>query len=575
MQNNAQRTTHNAQRTTFNFECFQRFVNFGLVLFFIVVFWGCTKDEDRIENIGFENKPTYTVKRITGKDIEKNVILNKKLREIVTLQKSNGNIQNRYQFNDELGFYIDTSEANYIELEDYHSYSFSIYRPGSSSKMENLLLSLKADGDYKAIIVSYNITDDELNSLNNSEMIDLNGKITLTSIDFENTGSLLQGRDIEFEGGLFFNSELGYCYNLEYETSPGTGWVIEVKEVVVTCPWDEPESIDAGPSTGGGGSGTGGSSGSGSSGGDGGTTGSGTGGSGPGGNNGGTSGGNTSDPGDNSDSETLCVRDSNGNCINDATAPLTPKMALNLITQYGIIETSHIGQWMLTTATFSELELIRDILDEDEFTNISPTDLIETIMTASGNLELYNIDAYPGMNQGYPFNWWNNDFFLEQNITFSLIEPYNRLTAMEKKLVKLFPVAALSILANKEPAENETEDRFGYSGRNDLSDAFRHAFFNAMNSNDVPDIVARLFSFAHETEVPTHLFLEVQMDLFNNNIGHTVGSNANIFVSDQELSNSVFSLMLEGSLLYLSPLDAVVFPNYGINASTQLTPSNQ
>lgn len=270
------------------------------------------------------------------------------------LGKSNVSAQNRYNYNEDLGFYIDTSEANYLELEDYHSYSFSIYRSSSSATMENLMLSLKADGDYKAIIVSYDITNEELNTLNNNEFIDLEGKITLTSIDFENTSSLLQGRDIEFEGGLFFNSELGYCYNLKYETSQGTGWII-VKEVEVTCPWDEPESIDAGPSTGGGGSGTGGSTGSGSSGGDGGTTSSGTGGSGPGGNNGGTSGGNTSDPSENSDPETICVRDSNGNCINDATAPLTPKARLILPSTLNLQPAGILENWILNIATDKQI----------------------------------------------------------------------------------------------------------------------------------------------------------------------------------------------------------------------------
>lgn len=250
----------------------------------------CTKDETIFEINEFKNEPTYTIKKLTSKDFEKNITLSQKLREISAIHKSNENNQNRYQFNDELGFYIDTSEANYIELENYHSYSFSIYRQFSTAKMENLILSLKADGDYKAIIVSYNITDDELNSTNNNEMIDLDGKITLKSIDFENTSDLLQGRDIEFEGGLFFNSEHGYCYNLEAETSQGTGWII-VKEVEVTCPWDESESIDpSGSSSGGGASGTGNNAGTGNNGGED------NGNSGPGGTGSTTTGGNTSDP---------------------------------------------------------------------------------------------------------------------------------------------------------------------------------------------------------------------------------------------------------------------------------------
>lgn len=65
------------------------------------------------------------------------------------------------------------------------------------------------------------------------------------------------------------------------------------------------------------------------------------------------------------------------------------------------------------------------------------------------------------------------------------------------------------------------------------------------------------------------------MDLHNNNFGHTIGDEASFFVSDQELSNSVYSELLAGSLFYLSPLGPVIPPNFGINSSTQLTPTNQ
>jgi hypothetical protein len=69
--------------------------------------------------------------------------------------------------------------------------------------------------------------------------------------------------------------------------------------------------------------------------------------------------------------------------------------------------------------------------------------------------------------------------------------------------------------------------------------------------------------------------LEVQMDLHNNNVGHTIGDDASIFVSDQDLSSSVYQSLLNGLLVYLSPLDAVLLPpNFGINSSTQIIPTN-
>jgi hypothetical protein len=37
--------------------------------------------------------------------------------------------------------------------------------------------------------------------------------------------------------------------------------------------------------------------------------------------------------------------------------------------------------------------------------------------------------------------------------------------------------------------------------------------------------VAKLFSDAHESNTPSHLSLEKQMDVFNNAVGQTVGHN--------------------------------------------------
>ena len=187
----------------------------------------------------------------------------------------------------------------------------------------------------------------------------------------------------------------------------------------------------------------------------------------------------------------------------------------------------------------------------------------------------YSSNDYPGMDDGLPFEWWNDDEFVENNFSFNLAgEGFGDLTTQEKWLVAAFPARALIIYNNKELAETETINRFGNNGRNDKSDAFRHAFFNAMNSNDAGDTVARLFSNAHESEVTSNLILEVQMDLHNNNVGHTIGDDASIFISDQDLSSSVYQSLLNGLLVYLSPLDAVLPPNFGINSSTQIIPTN-
>lgn len=194
-----------------------------------------------------------------------------------------------------------------------------------------------------------------------------------------------------------------------------------------------------------------------------------------------------------------------------------------------------------------------------------------------GLLLTYTEISYPGMELDYEFEWWLDDDFVEDNFNFGFDVGggLDNLTAEEKVLVAFFPAQALIIRGNKEPAETETINRFGNNGRNDKSDAFRHAFFNAMNSNDAGDFVARKFSNAHESETPPNLILEKQMDLYNNNIGHNIGSNASALISDQELSNLVYQSLIWGSLRYLSPLGVMIPPNFGITSSTQLIPTNQ
>ena len=61
---------------------------------------------------------------------------------------------------------------------------------------------------------------------------------------------------------------------------------------------------------------------------------------------------------------------------------------------------------------------------------------------------------------------------------------------------------------------------------NDKSDAFRHSYYNVINVKVVGIARAKEFSDANESEVPTSLIKEKEMDLFNNNVGHqTINGN--------------------------------------------------
>lgn len=54
-----------------------------------------------------------------------------------------------------------------------------------------------------------------------------------------------------------------------------------------------------------------------------------------------------------------------------------------------------------------------------------------------------------------------------------------------------------------------------------------------MNSIDDGEAIERLFSNAHESEVPQNLNLEKDMDFYNNSVGRNIGNNARLIVSVQ------------------------------------------
>ena len=125
---------------------------------------------------------------------------------------------------------------------------------------------------------------------------------------------------------------------------------------------------------------------------------------------------------------------------------------------------------------------------------------------------------------------------------------------------------------------------------NGKKDAFRHAFFQAINIRDVPsrrfpfyvsrEYIVRAFSNAHESEVPQQLQLEKQMDLYNNGVGLDYCSACNSSNSNSEIKNGIMTLLNNGSLLYLNPLDFLASPKWpagldGITNSTSLKWTNQ
>jgi hypothetical protein len=186
-------------------------------------------------------------------------------------------------------------------------------------------------------------------------------------------------------------------------------------------------------------------------------------------------------------------------------------------------------------------------------------------------------DTYwPGSELGYPNNWWLDDQWLDENFSLDTDGIYSRLTTAEKTLIALYSEQAYKISLNKNIAEQETIKQFGRNGLNDKSDAFRHCYFQAINTNVVGWEMTKLFSDAHESETPKQLTIEREMDLFNNQIGIDIS----IRNKRNATSLQVMDALLNGKLKYLTPLDFDQSPRWpqgldGIISSTQLVFTNQ
>ncbi len=219
--------------------------------------------------------------------------------------------------------------------------------------------------------------------------------------------------------------------------------------------------------------------------------------------------------------------------------------------------------------------------------------------------DYYNlVNNYATQNPNSYKMWWEDDVWLSNPYNFSLtIEPtgnqYDRLTQAEKNLAKLHPVEAYKIGQNATTAITESQNIYPNTPLlNDKGDAFRHAFWMAMNERDcgedgMGNSIAYLFGVAHESEDPAALSLEKTMDLFNNSIGISIGSSYTvpIFVSDNTVSIDVLTKLLNGELRYLKPLDFSASHLYdalphdgiqdcptcldGIISTTVSTPTNQ
>ncbi|MEC4719695.1 hypothetical protein RY831_11090 [Noviherbaspirillum sp. CPCC 100848] len=103
-------------------------------------------------------------------------------------------------------------------------------------------------------------------------------------------------------------------------------------------------------------------------------------------------------------------------------------------------------------------------------------------------------------------------------MSLSVYDQFKQLTPSEQQYITVYPHHAFAIKNSKEAAFEETKRRFGFNGRNDQSDAFRHCFWSAVLAREIGYAGALRFTTAHESS-PLNSKIEKEMDLHNNGVG--------------------------------------------------------
>jgi len=126
-----------------------------------------------------------------------------------------------------------------------------------------------------------------------------------------------------------------------------------------------------------------------------------------------------------------------------------------------------------------------------------------------------------------------------------------KLNEQELELVLKYPFDALKIRDNAEFVRDVVVKQYGMNGHNDVSDAFRHCFFAALNSITCGSIIANRFGDAHEAD-PSQPAMEKSMDLHNNKIGYDlIRNDTDKKITKDNLKDHVLKAATNGELKYI------------------------
>ena len=133
-------------------------------------------------------------------------------------------------------------------------------------------------------------------------------------------------------------------------------------------------------------------------------------------------------------------------------------------------------------------------------------------------------------------------------------EKWSRLNSREKNILMwdIHFYKAISIEENANKAFTTTKSIFGFQGKGDKSDAFRHAYWMALNVQSVGKRFSQKWGDAHEYSTPIEeIGTDLYMDIHNNDIGIEIGLD-NPNATPEELQKIILDRIDQGDMLIIN-----------------------
>ena len=472
----------------------------------MLVIISCQTDEtipnEKYES--FNHVPKVISEKITLNTLK---IQHPKIHENISIHKKGAVLnQARTVYNAANDFYIDTSAILHLQYNDTHSYTFAIFRQGNSTRIENLVITEKINGEILAKIVSYNLTNPEKIAIQNNEFVNLSTKMSSTTVD-PSTFSIQQ-LTTRIECHDEERQVVEACSSLKHDESNMELWhqcKATVKPKVYIILTTVCEDVSSGGGDNGGSSGLPGDSGAGS-------------------NTGGEPIGSIDD-------------------INDEPIT-TPLLNVSPVRTFIAGLNAEKSQWWNEVATTETKALLENYLNQNTVDNALLDEAEQFVTELIDTSIILNINASD--------IWFNDYENFRAQMSNSERSIFDSILPNRQMLYMVSAKKALDISVELFPVSQIPSNLHNGKG-----DAFRHALWNAYCTGFFGATLTEQLTTAHEAKIdPNNPFpqKEIDMDLYNNDKGRIIGGYSNY----NNVENNVLDYLNDGGLRFLSFLN----PNY-------------